>query len=93
VTLEPGGPAEKAGLQGVRVVRRRTVLGDLIRRDYSTADVLTEIDGQPIRSADDLLSSVESRKAGDSVLVTLSRKDQTIQVPIRLVEEPPAPVK
>jgi len=93
VTLEPGGPAEKAGLQGVRVVRRRTVLGDLIRRDYSTADVLTEIDGQPIRSADDLLSSVESRKAGDSILVTLSRKDETIRIPVRLVEEPPAPIK
>jgi len=89
VTLEPGGPAEKAGLQGVRVVRRRTVLGELIRRDYSTADILVEIDGQPIRSADDLLSSVESRKAGDSVLVTLSRKDETIRVPIRLIEEPP----
>lgn len=93
VTLEPGGPAEKAGLQGVRLVRRRTVLGELIRRDYSTADILTEIDGQPIRSADDLLSSVESRKAGDSILVTFSRKDKTIQVPIRLVEEPPMPTR
>jgi S1-C subfamily serine protease len=93
VTLEPGGPAEKAGLQGVRVVRRRTVLGELIRRDYSTADILVEIDGQPIRSADDLLSSVESRKAGDSVLVTLSRKDETIRVPIRLIEEPPMSTK
>lgn len=93
VTLEPGGPAEKAGLQGVRVVRRRTVLGELIRRDYSTADILVEIDGQPIRSADELLSSVESRKAGDSVLVTLSRKDETIRVPIRLVEEPPMSTK
>jgi len=93
VALEPGGPAEKAGLQGVRIVRRRTVLGDLIRRDYSTADILTEIDGQPIRSADDLLSIVESRRAGDSVLATLARKDQTVQVPIRLVEEPPQPTR
>lgn len=91
VTLEPGGPAEKAGLQSVRIVRRRTLLGELVRRDYSTADVLTEIDGEPIQKADDLLSSIESRKAGDSILVTLRRKDETIQVPIRLVEEPLTP--
>lgn len=93
VTLEPGGPAEKAGLQSVRVVRRRTLLGELVRRDYSTADVLTAIDGEPIRNADDLLSSVESRKAGESVLVTLRRKEETIQVPVELVEEPLTPAQ
>lgn len=89
VTLEPDGPAELAGVRGAKIVRRRTVLGDLIRRDYSTADILSEIDGQPIRSADDLLSTVESRKAGDSVLVTLLRGNDTIRLPIRLVEETP----
>ncbi len=90
LTLEPGGPAEAAGLQGVRVIRRRTMLGDLIRRDYSTADILTEIDGEKIRTADDLLSEVESRRAGDSVMVTLRRGDETLRVPVRLVEEPPS---
>ncbi len=89
VTLEPDGPAERAGVKGAKVVRRRTVLGDLIRRDYSTADILSEIDGQPIRSADDLLSTVESRQAGDSVLVTLLRGKETIRLPIRLIEETP----
>ena len=89
VTLEPDGPAELAGVKGAKIVRRRTVLGELIRRDYSTADILSEIDGQPIRSADDLLSTVESRKAGDSVLVTLLRGQETVRLPIRLVEETP----
>lgn len=89
VTLEPDGPAELAGVRGAKIVRRRTVLGDLIRRDYSTADILSEIDGQPIRTADDLLSTVESRKAGDSVLVTLLRGNETIRLPIRLIEETP----
>jgi len=89
VTLEPDGPAELAGVKGAKIVRRRTVLGELIRRDYSTADILSEIDGQPIRSADDLLSTVESRKAGDSVLVTLLRGQDTVRLPIRLVEETP----
>ncbi len=88
VTLEPNGPATLAGVKAASITRRRTVLGELIRRDYSTADILTEIDGQPIRSADDLLATVESRKAGDSVLVTLRRGDDTLRLPIRLVEEP-----
>jgi S1-C subfamily serine protease len=87
VTLEPDGPATLAGVKGARIVRRRTVLGELIRRDYSSADILTEIDGQPIRTADDLLATVESRKAGDSILVTLHRGEETVRLPIRLIEE------
>ncbi|TVP99883.1 MAG: PDZ domain-containing protein [Planctomycetaceae bacterium] len=89
VSLEPGGPAELAGLRGVRIVRYRVVLGDLVRTDYSTADVLTEIDGERIKSVDDLLSTIESRRAGDSVIVTLRRGDDTLRVPIRLTEEAP----
>jgi len=89
VALEPGGPAELAGLRGVRIVRYRVVLGDLVRTDYSTADVLTEIDGERIKSVDDLLSTIESRRAGDSVTVTLRRGDDTLRVPIRLTEESP----
>lgn len=89
VTLEPGGPAESAGVRGVRMVRRKTVFGDLIRRDYSTADILTEIDGKPVRTADDLLSIVESRKAGETVTVTLQRQSDTVRLPIRLIDESP----
>jgi S1-C subfamily serine protease len=91
VTLEPGGPAEKAGLQGVSITRRRTLLGEVVRRDYSAADILTEVDGQAVRNADDLLSSIETRRAGESVTLTLKRNEETIQVPIQLVEETPAP--
>lgn len=87
VELEPGGPAEQAGVQGVRITRRRTILGELVRRDYSTADVITQIDGEKVRSVDDLLSLVESRRAGQQVLVTLLRGNQAVEVPIRLVED------
>lgn len=89
VTLEPEGPADVAGLKGARIVRRRTVLGELVRRDYSTADILTEIDGQAIVSADDLLATVESHKAGDTVLVTLRRSEESVRLLVRLVEETP----
>lgn len=89
VALEPGGPAESAGLRGVRIIRYRVVLGDLVRTDYSTADLVTEIDGERVKSVDDLLSMIERRRAGDSVIVTVIRGDQTLQVPIRLVDDSP----
>jgi S1-C subfamily serine protease len=87
VSLDPKGPAESAGVQPVKVVRRRTVLGELIRRDYSTADIISEVDGVKIETADDLLATVEKRNAGESVMVTVIRQQQLVRVPIRLVSE------
>jgi S1-C subfamily serine protease len=86
-TLEPGGPAEKAGIQPIKTERRRTVLGEIVRRDYSTADIITEVDGVKIETADDLLATVERHSAGESVMVTLLRQDKVLQLPIRLVSE------
>lgn len=90
VALEPGGPAELAGLKGIRVVRYRMMLGELVRSDYSTADIVTEVDGEKVGTVDDLLSTIENRRAGDSVLLTLKRGEQTLRVPVQLVEETPA---
>lgn len=87
VSLDPRGPAEIAGIRPVKVVRTRTMLGEIIRRDLSTGDVITEIDGVKIETADDLLATVERRNAGESVMVTLLRQAQLVQLPIRLVSE------
>lgn len=89
VETVPEGPAEEAGLRGVRVIRRRTVFGDILRRDYSAADILTHVDGVEIETVDDLLSTVESKQAGDLVQVTVQRSDQTTaQIPVRLTTDP-----
>ncbi|MGV3486848.1 MAG: S1C family serine protease, partial [Planctomycetaceae bacterium] len=87
VSLDPRGPAELAGMQPVKIERRRTVLGEIIRRDYSTADIITEVDGVKIETADDLLATVERHAAGESVMVTLLRQNQIVRIPIRLVSE------
>ncbi len=87
ISLDPGGPAERAGVQAVKAVRVRTMLGELIRRDYSTADVITEVDGVKTKTADDLLATVEKHAAGESVMVTLLRNDILVQIPVRLVSE------
>jgi S1-C subfamily serine protease len=88
VTLLPGGPAERAGLRGFRVVRRQKRAGlfvieeSTIDREY--ADLIVAVDGQPVRTADDLLSVIESRKPGDEVVLTVVRGGRQINVGVVL---------
>ena len=87
VSLDQRGPAEIAGVRPVAMTRTRTMLGEIIRRDLSTGDIITEIDGVKIETADDLLATVERRNAGESVMVTLLRQNQLVRITIRLVSE------
>ncbi len=87
VSLDNRGPAEQAGLQPVKEVRTRTVFGEIIRRDLSTGDIITEVDGVKIKTADDLLATVEKRNEGESVMVTVLRQSAQVRIPIRLVSE------
>jgi len=87
VSLDQRGPAQIAGVRPVAMTRTRTMLGEIIRRDLSTGDIITEIDGVKIETADDLLATVERRNAGESVMVTLLRQNQLVRITIRLVSE------
>jgi S1-C subfamily serine protease len=86
--LNPDGPAAKAGLRGPKetVVRRfgfayRTV-------DRSKADLILAVDGKRVKSLDDLLSYVESKKAGDRVVLHVVREGEKQEVPVTLEETP-----
>jgi S1-C subfamily serine protease len=57
-----GSPAAKAGLQPFRRARDGGIL---------MGDVLTEVDGQPVKDLDDVLTLLEQKEAGDSVTLTL----------------------
>jgi S1-C subfamily serine protease len=87
-SLVPGGPAEQAGLRGFRVVRRRERQGFFtIERkmiDPAAADLITQVDGEEIKTADDFLSLVEAKKPGDEVVLTVVRGGRAIQVRVRL---------
>jgi S1-C subfamily serine protease len=82
--LTPNGPAEKAGLKGPReqVLQR----GPLTYRmmDRSKADLIIAIDGRKVRTLDELLSYVESKKAGDKVTLRVIRDGKEIDVPVTL---------
>jgi S1-C subfamily serine protease len=72
-----GSGAEAAGLQPTRRDRRgRVVLGDII----------IAIDGQQVRSSDELRLRLEQRRAGDTVTVTVDRDGKKRDLPIRLGE-------
>lgn len=87
VSLDNGGPAEKAGVRGVRRHRYNLVLGDLVRSDYSTADIISQANGQDVKTVDDLLAIVESCQAGEYVKLSIIRDGLLQIISVLLVEE------
>jgi S1-C subfamily serine protease len=88
LTLAPGGAAEKAGLRGAKVTRQRKREGlttyDYTQIDRFAGDVIVAVDGQPVRTIDDLLTVIESKQPGDEVVVTVIRDGRQQGVPVRL---------
>ncbi len=86
--LEENGPAQKAGLHGPKIVVQQRRIGNLIGNvkmlDRSTADIITSVDGNPVKNADDFLTVIESRKPGDTVVLGILREEKRIQVPVKL---------
>jgi S1-C subfamily serine protease len=66
VSVQPDGPAARAGLRPTRREGRRLRLGD----------VITAVDGKPVRKANDLFDLLDTHKVGDTVTLTLRRDGQ-----------------
>ena len=90
-TLTPGGPAERAGIRGFKVVRERRRQGPFMveteRVDRTGADLIVAVAGQAVRNADDFLSAVESKNPGDQVLISVQREGHRLDVPVILDAE------
>jgi len=90
-TLAPDGPAERAGIRGFKVVRERRRQGPFAveteRVDRSGADLVVAVAGEPVRTADDFLSAVESKNPGDRVLITVRREGHQLDIPVVLAAE------
>ena len=86
--LSPGGPAERAGLQGFRLVKIQSRRGPYIleqtKIDQSQADLIIGIDGKRIRSVDEMLTLVEQKKPGDRALVSVIREGRQVDVEVVL---------
>ncbi len=88
VNLTPNGPAEKAGIKGSRIERKKVRRGVLIFEhdaiDHSQSDLIIGIDGQKVKQSDDFLSVIETKKSGDQVVLSVVRNGQILQVPVIL---------
>jgi S1-C subfamily serine protease len=90
-TITPGGPAERSGLRGFRIIKNQRRFGPFVSeevqidRDY--ADLILAIDGQPVKSADDLLSAIERRQPGDEAVITVLREGRQVNVGVVLGAE------
>lgn len=87
-TLTPGGPAERAQLQGFRVVtqtkRRGPFSFEEKTLDRNSADLIVSIDGVKVKTADDLLNLVEAKRPGDEIIVGIQRRGKDYSVPVVL---------
>jgi S1-C subfamily serine protease len=71
--VEPGSPADEAGLQGLS----RTGSGSVV-----PGDIILAVDGTRVRSIEELLAVLERHEAGDRVTLRLQRNggERTVEV-------------
>jgi S1-C subfamily serine protease len=86
--LAPDAAAQRAGLKGPRLVVRETHQGPITRIyryvDRSAADLIVGVDGQRVRTVDDFLAIIESKKPGDEVTVNIIREGRRADVRVKL---------
>ncbi len=89
--LVPGGPAEKAGLQGPKVERHRKRQGPFVYEyqtiDRKAADLIVGVDSQQVKTADEFLDIIESKDPGNRVVISVVRDGRSVQVPVVLDAE------
>jgi S1-C subfamily serine protease len=81
-SVQGGSPAERAGLKGVTQ--------NDVSNTQQIGDIITRIDGHPLRSMDDLINYVDLHKSvGDKVMLTVKRHDQIMNLNLMLQSRPP----
>lgn len=82
-SVQIGSPAEKAGLKGVTQ--------NDVSNTQQLGDIITGIDGHPLRSMDDLINYIDVHKSvGDNVMLTVNRHDQIMNLNLALQARPPS---
>jgi serine protease Do len=85
-TVDPGSPAQQVGIHGgdlpLTIAGTEILLG---------GDIITEINGQAVDNAENLLKLIGSLKVGDKVRLTLFHKKETRSIELNLSERPILP--
>ncbi|MFT4823669.1 MAG: S1-C subfamily serine protease [Halioglobus sp.] len=77
VRVDPGLPADQAGISGAR----RNSRGDVL-----LGDIITHLNEIPIRTNDDYLSAMEALQPGDTVVLKTRYEEAEKQYKVRLTE-------
>ncbi|MFK8047650.1 MAG: S1C family serine protease [Halioglobus sp.] len=77
VRVDPGLPADQAGISGAR----RNSRGDIL-----LGDILTHLNDIPLRTNDDYLSAMEGLQPGDTVIIKTNFDDDEREYSVRLTE-------
>ena len=83
--VEPGSPAEKAGL---RAGGQRITLQDGTPLTLG-GDIITAIDGKPVTQSDELQSAIFGRRVGDTVQLKVRRGEGSLNLNVKLSEFTP----
>jgi S1-C subfamily serine protease len=82
--LTPDGPAARAGLRGPRITKKRRGPLSWDTIDFSAADLIVALDGEPVKNADDFLGVIENKRPGDTIELTVVREGRQFKVPVIL---------
>lgn len=83
VELFQNGPLTRQGVLGAQ---QETIMGN--QRLFIGGDILTTVDGEPVVSIEGLRTFLETNyQVGDTVQVTLIRKEQVLTLTVELTEE------
>ena len=89
IRLDPAGPAAAAGLSGPQIKVYRNGPFTVQAVDVQAADIIVQIDNVKVRTPDDLLSYVETKKAGQVVTLTILRAGKLVKIPVKLTTSAP----
>jgi S1-C subfamily serine protease len=89
-SVQPGGPADMAGLKGLTQDDNNNNNNNNGRGSaQQTGDIITAVDGHPVRQIDDIINYIESQKnVGDNIKLTVNRDGQIMDLTATLQTRP-----
>ncbi|MBN1853154.1 MAG: trypsin-like peptidase domain-containing protein [Pirellulales bacterium] len=86
--VTPGGPADRAGLQGFRMVVRQYQRGYTMyeerRIDRDHADMILAVDQQPVQTVEKFLELVEAHQPNEIAHLTILRAGRKMELDVKL---------
>ena len=91
-SVQSGSPADMAGLKGLTQDNGNDNGDNGIASSGGTAqtgDIITAVDGHPVRQIDDIINYIESQKGvGDNIKLTVNRNGKIMDLTVNLQARP-----